>query len=269
MDVTDFRRDVIERSRSIPVLVDFWAAWCGPCRVLGPVLERLAGEAGGRWELAKVDTEAHPDVAAEYGVRGIPNVKLFVEGEVVDEFVGALPERDVRRWLEGAVPAPVAGEIEAASTALARGAWAEAARDLEALLAATPSHPRAQVLLAEALLHLDPDAVAARIERLESDPDFSDRAQAIGALASLVVRAERPGAFPEGPARSHLLEAAAAVKRGDWARALESLIETLRLSRDYADGAAREAGRAIFMLLGHDHPIVERFHRGYSSALHA
>jgi putative thioredoxin len=269
MDVTDFQRDVIERSRSIPVLVDFWAAWCGPCRVLGPVLERLASEAGGRWELAKVDTEAHPDVAAEYGVMGIPSVKLFVDGVVVDEFAGALPERDVRRWLERALPAPQASEIEAASSALARGAWSEAARDLEGVLAATPSDPRARVMLAEALLHLDPEAVAAHIQSLESDLDFSDRAQAIGALARLVVRAEQPGAFPAGPARSHLLEAAAAVKRGDWALALTALIEALRLSRDYADGAAREAGRAIFTLLGQDHPIVERFHRGYSSALHA
>ena len=101
-------------------------------------------------------------------------------------------------------------------------------------------------MLAEALLHLDPEAVAAHIQSLESDLDFSDRAQAIGALARLGRARGATRAFPAGPARSHLLEAAAAVKRGDWALALTALIEALRLSRDYADGAAREAGRAIF-----------------------
>src|SRR5262245_8928603 len=160
MDVTDFQRDVIERSRSIPVLVDFWAAWCGPCRVLGPILERLASQASGRWELAKVDTEAHPDVSAEYGVMGIPSVKLFVDGAVVDEFVGALPERDVRRWLERALPAPQSAELEAAAAALKRGAWEEAKLEVENVLAYAPDDPRARMLLEEGLLHIDTAAAA-------------------------------------------------------------------------------------------------------------
>ncbi|HEY6866409.1 MAG TPA: thioredoxin, partial [Candidatus Eisenbacteria bacterium] len=99
-DITDFEQDVIAKSRTVPVLVDFWAEWCGPCRVLGPVLERLADQAQGRWVLAKLDTERFTDVASRYGIMSIPNVKLFVNGEVADEFVGALPEREVRAWLE-------------------------------------------------------------------------------------------------------------------------------------------------------------------------
>ena len=105
-EITDFTTDVLERSNSIPVLVDFWAAWCGPCRTLGPVLERLAEKQAGRWVLAKVDTEKFPQIAAQYGVRGIPNVKLFIKGKVVDEFTGALPERAVEQWLAKAVPGP-------------------------------------------------------------------------------------------------------------------------------------------------------------------
>src|SRR5690606_2707900 len=108
VDVGDasFDAEVIAESHRRPVVVDFWAAWCGPCRLLGPVLERLAAEASGAFRLAKVDVDASPVVSQLHGVRSIPLVKAFRGGEVVDEFVGALPEGEVRRWLEGFVPGP-------------------------------------------------------------------------------------------------------------------------------------------------------------------
>lgn len=267
-DVADFQRDVIERSRTVPVLADFWAAWCGPCRVLGPVLERLAAGAQDRWVLAKVDTEAHPEEAMRYGVQSIPNVKLFVDGQVVDEFVGALPEGEIRRWLGQALPSPLAAEVEAAAGLLAQRDWAAAAARLRAVLESEPGNRRARLLLGEALLHTDPAAVEGALRDLEDDADVADQVDALWALARAAATAERAEALPAGAGREPYLAGARAVRAGDYAAALEAFVESLRRQRDFADGAAKEAGRAVFVLLGHAHPISERFLRAFSSALH-
>jgi thioredoxin 1 len=104
----NFQRDVIETSFRKPVLVDFWAPWCGPCRMLSPTLDKLARESGGAWRLVKINTDRHGDLAQRFGVRGIPSVKLFVDGAVAAEFVGVMLEPAVRQWLRQHLPAPKA-----------------------------------------------------------------------------------------------------------------------------------------------------------------
>ncbi|MFW5973169.1 MAG: thioredoxin family protein [Bacteroidota bacterium] len=104
--MSNFHADVIEKSHQKPVVVDFHAPWCGPCHVLGPVIERLAKESGGAWRLVKVNVDSFPQLAQEYRVRGIPSVKMFSGGRVVAEFTGALPEHALRNWLEEHLPQP-------------------------------------------------------------------------------------------------------------------------------------------------------------------
>jgi len=107
-DVTaaNFKQVVLDAPKNVPVLVDFWATWCGPCRVLKPILEKLADEYQGRFILAKVETDANPELAAQFGIRGVPTVKAFLNGQLVDEFSGALPESQVRTFIDALIPSP-------------------------------------------------------------------------------------------------------------------------------------------------------------------
>lgn len=104
LEPINLQSDIIEASKRAPVLVDFWAEWCGPCLMLSPVLEKLANEAGDDWILVKVNTEIQPEIAKQYNIRGIPNVKMFVGGEVAGEFLGAMPEGEIKDWLKENLP---------------------------------------------------------------------------------------------------------------------------------------------------------------------
>lgn len=265
--VEDFQVEVIEKSRSVPVLVDFWAEWCGPCKALAPLLERLAGEAGGRWILATVDTERHQRISADWGIRSIPNVKLFVDGAVVDEFTGALPESALRRWLSRAIPPASAKTIAAAGALLARHDDAGAAALLEPVVAGEPDNVRARVLLARAILLTDTQRAVELVRGLE-EPLLSDDLDTIATVARLRDILGGTVQLPESPVRAAYHRAVGEMLGGAYDAALGGFIRIIREERSYDEDGSRKACLAIFRILGEDHDITQRHRREFGSALY-
>lgn len=257
----DFQERVIDASRHAPVLVDFWAEWCAPCRALKPVLEKLAGEYGGRFILAKINSDQNPELAARYGVRGIPNVKAFVNGAMVNDFTGVLPEAQIRAFIESLMPSPAEPLRIAAQEARARGEHDVAGSLLEDAAQADPGNETVQLDLAE--IHIDTlrlDAAKTILEANEHKTKDPGRVRTLQARLNLV--AAGGGADPAGlrarinvnagdlDARLQLAKALALAH--DYRAALEQLLEIVRRDRRWQDEAARKTMLDLFALLDGD-----------------
>jgi putative thioredoxin len=229
----------------------------------------MASQAKGRWELVKVNTEENQELAAAFNISSIPAVKLFVNGEVVDDFVGALSEREIRRFLEKTLPSPNAGQLAEAQRLLAAGSSAQAAEILEPIVNSNPGDFGARVLLAQALLSSAPERIKALLEPVGPDSELADRATALRTLARLALLAREPAGLPDARVRERYLSGAVGVQSGNFAEALPAFIEVLERDKAYDNGGAKEACKAIFQLLGTRHPLTERFFRSFSSAVHS
>lgn len=267
-EVHDFPKDVIERSFTVPVVVDFWAEWCGPCKMLGPILERLEGQSGGRWTLAKVDTDRNQDLAVRYGVRGIPNVKLFVDGKVASEFTGALPEHKVVQWLEKALPDQNRKDLEKAEELIQQGKEQEARPMLEDLVVRVPGNERARALLATTLVWQDRSRAAELVGNIEEHSAQYALADAVRTVDGLVRKMEHPETLPQEAVKTTYLAAIYDMKALQFDSALDKFIDVIRLNRYYDGDGARKACIAIFKLLGEENEVTKRHRRDFSSALH-
>ena len=255
----------------VPVVVDFHAAWCGPCRTLGPILEQLAAEAGGAWRLAKVDTDAEPDLAAAFQVSSLPLVTAFVDGKAVAEFVGLRSEAQVRAWLEPIVP-DEAAKHAAAGDAVFVTDPAAAAGEYRAALALRPDFPAARTGLAAALLATgDHDGAAEQIAELEIRGFLEPAATRVKARLELsgggsVEEAKAAAANPDDPAAAVALAKALAAA-GDYDAALEAGLDAVRRFPGDARDAAKATLLRVFEVLGDD-PRVGEYRRKLASALY-
>ena len=265
-EIKDFQTDVIEKSFEKPVLVDFWAEWCGPCRIISPILEKLAEQNKESWQLAKVDTDKNQETASSYGVRGIPNVKLFKDGKVINEFTGALPESQIVDWLAKSIPGKFAAQIEKAKNLLIHGNAADAKVILEEVLNGDINNIEVKILLAKILLFDDTKESLRLIESAGDNFEYQEIVDSIKIISDLILRDRN--SFADSEIKEKYLSAIEDLKKKNFDSSLEKFINIIRDDRSYDDDGARKACIAIFKYLGEDNEITIKHRRDFGSALY-
>lgn len=272
-----FKADVIDASAQTPVVLDFWAPWCGPCKTLGPMLEKLEQQYGGRFRLVKVDTDAQPELAQHFRIRSIPTVFGIVNGQPVDQFQGALPESQLREFIDRLLPNPGDIELEQAMQAIERGDHPAAVEHLQKVLATDPANDHARLVYAQLLLQ-DNDAGAAQAQLARLSPDSLQDPQ-VQELLGQVRRQLAEGAVPPPPGllarvadnpadlQARLDLARHYIGQKAWSPALEQLLEIVRRDRAFGDDAGRKAMIEVFGLASAQPELVSEWRRRLSSVL--
>jgi len=267
-EVQSFENDVIERSRQVPVLVDFWAPWCGPCKMLGPIIEKLAKEAGGAWELIKVNTDEKQDLAMRYQIQGIPNLKLFVDGEVVAEQAGMAPEPQLKAWIEENIPSAQKSALTEIEELLLTGQHLNADAHLKELEAqGAINDPKLPILKAEIALVMEPAKVENCLQDIRPGSEFFNQAQALLTLSSFAHLAEKSHLLPEGNGQEHAKALANALHSANWSAAFSALLDLMAENAKYLDHMGARAGKALVQYLGIRHPEVDKHYQALSNAL--
>jgi putative thioredoxin len=275
----DFEEQVVAASHLQPVVIDFWAPWCAPCKVLKPILEKLAAEYEGKFKLAKVNSDENQEIAARYAVRGIPSVKAMVDGNIVNEFTGALPESSVREWLDRIIPSPAeelrreaqrmvdADDLDGALQKLAEAARLEPNNevvrvDSAEILLAQNNADEAQRLL-DSLR--DPDILKdARVLQLKAQvrlAEMKEEAESEASLAAAIAANEN-----DLEARFRLANVLIAANRA--AEGMDQLLEIVRRDRSFRDDIGRKTLLDVFNLLGGQGELVSEYRRKLSGLLH-
>ncbi len=261
MQTLDFKKEVLDQSYQKPVVVDFWAAWCGPCKVLGPVIEQIAEEQQDNWILVKVDTEANQEVAQQYNIRSIPNVKMFYNGEVIAEFAGAYPRGMILKWLEENLPDARKQDL-AALLANLNGNGENLAK-LEYFVKANPDVKEAALALAKHLVFTQPEKALDLVTNIHLGDKFYDEAEDVRVLAQLMTFSN-----DGSPAAQKLTRAQESIHNQDFETAIQQVIEATTVDKNFNDDLPRKAAIAFFRTWGPAHPLTQAYRWKFDMALY-
>lgn len=264
---SNFEMEVLERSRQVPVVVDFWAPWCAPCRTLGPILERLCAEHSGEFILAKVNVDDNPSLAAAFGVQGIPAVKFIKDGEIAGEFTGALPEPMVREALSRLLPSESDKQADTAVSLENEGKLSEAKALYQSILDNEPNHSKALLGLGRLLMNESEHTAALDcLEKISLSSDERKEADRLIALLQLQGKGDQDEtalrqaleADPDNLDKQFSLAQALAGKE-NYEEALNEFLNIVKTDRNFRDDGARVAMVQIFEVLGSEHPLTEKY----------
>jgi putative thioredoxin len=256
---TDFEFEVLAYSQNVPVLVDFWATWCIPCRVLEPDLMRLTTEANGAFRLARVDVDESPKLAQRYNVRNIPVVKAINQGQVVSEFNGVLPEPRLRAFIRQLVPSPTDLTLEKGTSLLKLHQWSQAEETLRKYLEADPTNPVANLALARSLLALGRgQEVTNLLNNFPASREYNT-AQLLRPLAEAYTHHNAPLADVDDPLEAAYRNSLRLALRGNIPAALDGLLDILRQNRRYRGGEIRQVTVSLLEILGDEDPLTRQY----------
>ncbi len=278
VSIQDFQALVLENSFKQPVLVDFWADWCEPCKTVMPMLAKLADEYGGKFHLAKVDTEAEQQLAAHFQIKSLPTMKLFVDGQPVDERMGALPENEVRAFIDQYITSESDSIMAAAQVAFQQGNTDQALELMNQALAKDPENSDLKINIA-AIVNAqgDRDSALALLDSLDDDGKNRDNAIKLRAEIEMADKLKdlppveeiekRLTANPDD-LQALIDKANYLTAQNDYETAMECLLRVMTLDRQFQDDAGRKALLALFDMLGGEHPIVQKYRRKMFTLLH-
>jgi putative thioredoxin len=264
----DFEYEVLAYSQNIPVVVDFWATWCQPCKILGPMLEAMVKEAGGAFRLARVDVDKNPNLALRYSVRSIPTVKAFTNGQVVGEFVGMVPEERLREFLEKITPpSPQQLQLEKADSVLKMGQWQEAEKLYRDLIEGSVEMPGTLLGLSKALLLQNKNGEALDILRNFPASRLSVTAELLRPYAEDVVALANGRLADETDLDAAYQMATRLASRGNLPAALDGFLDILRQDKNYRRGRARLVILSLLELMGEEDPQSRQYRAELASVL--
>ena len=264
----DFQSEVLTHSNQRPVLVDFWASWCIPCRTLDPILERLTDEANGTFRLAKLDVDANPKITNDYGVRGIPTVKAFRSVQVIAEFSGIKSETQVREFLKAVAPVTSDIKVGRADSHLAREQWPQGEDIYREILDENPDHPGALLGLARSLIAQGAAGQALPILRAFPVSKEYSKAEGLIPLALALADAEKSElGVSEDPLPSQFQAALRLANKGQLYAAMDGLLDILRQSKMYRRDEIRRLILGFLVVLGEDNPQTRNYRSELTSLL--